>query len=250
MLELRDLRAAYGGAEVLHGISLKIGSGEMVALLGANGAGKTTTLAAILRLTPPEGPRLLHGTLSIEGSSLLPLPTHRVVREKGVVLVPEGRHIFGNLSVEENLRLATYGRRDRDGVNRDMERTFALFPRLKERRHQRGDTLSGGEQQMLAMGRALMTRFRILLLDEPSMGLSPLLMQETFRVLSRLHESGSTLLVVEQNARVALRHATRGIVLEHGQITLEGPAGTLRDDPAIQKAYLGKVPPTQGSPPP
>jgi branched-chain amino acid transport system ATP-binding protein len=170
---------------------------------------------------------------------LLPMAAHIIVARHGIGLVPEGRHIFGNLTVFENLKIATYARKDADQIQRDYDRVFSLFPRLADRRHQRGDTLSGGEQQMLAMGRAFMSGVRFILLDEPSMGLAPLLMQELFRVLKQLNETGVTILVVEQNAHIALSYAHRAYVLEAGQIVMEGPAKELARDPEVRKAYLG-----------
>ncbi len=239
MLEVSDLHVRYGNIEALHGISFHVKAGEMVALLGANGAGKTTTLMSIMRLPPPEGPIVSRGSITYHDTDLLPVAPHAVVAHHGIGLVPEGRHIFGNLSVYENLKLATYARNDQDQIQRDYKRVFSLFPRLAERRHQRSDTLSGGEQQMLAMGRAFMSGVRFILLDEPSMGLSPLLMQELFRVLKELNEGGTTILVVEQNAHLALRYSHRAYVLEAGRIVMEGPSRQLAENPDIKKAYLG-----------
>ncbi len=239
MLEVDNLHVRYGNIEALHGISFRVEEGEMVALLGANGAGKSTTLMSIMRLAPPDGPVVTAGRITYQGTDLLPVPAHNVVVKHGIGLVPEGRHIFGNLTVFENLKLATYARRDDAGIAQDYERVFSLFPRLRDRRHQRGDLLSGGEQQMLAMGRAFMTGVRFILLDEPSMGLAPFLMQELFRVLKELNEAGTTILVVEQNARIALRYAHRAYVLESGQIVMQGPAAELARNAEIQKAYLG-----------
>jgi branched-chain amino acid transport system ATP-binding protein len=239
MLEVKNLHVRYGNIEALHGISFQVAKGEMVALLGANGAGKSTTLMSIMRLPPPEGPVVVSGSIRYDAVDLLPVPPHAVVGQYGIGLVPEGRHIFGNLTVSENLKLATYARKDAEQIARDYERVFALFPRLADRRHQRGDTLSGGEQQMLAMGRAFMSGVRCILLDEPSMGLAPLLMQELFRVLKALNESGTTILVVEQNAHLALKHAHRAYVLEAGRIVLEGSSQEVANNPEIQKAYLG-----------
>lgn len=207
--------------------------GEIVALIGANGAGKSTTLRAISRLIPVHSGKILY-----DGKNLLELAPHDVVR-LGVAHVPEGRRIFGNLTVMENLKLAAYNRKDREGIARDFERIFALFPRLAERKEQRGDTLSGGEQQMLAVARALMTRGRLMLLDEPSMGLAPVLMRDLFAVLREINEAGTTILLVEQNARMALKFAQRCYVLETGNIVLEGPSSELANNPAVQAAYLG-----------
>ena len=239
MLEVSDLHVKYGIIEALHGISFRVNKGEIVALLGANGAGKSTTLMSIMRLPPPEGPLVSKGEIKFNGTSLLPVPAHTLVSRYGIGLVPEGRHIFGNLTVYENLKLATFARKDREQIQRDYDRVFALFPRLADRKSQRGDLLSGGEQQMLAIGRAFMCGVGFVLLDEPSMGLSPLLMIELFRVLKELNESGTTILVVEQNARIALKFAHRAYVLEAGRIVLEGEAHDLSKNPEIQRAYLG-----------
>ncbi len=239
MLEVNDLHVKYGNIEALHGISFRVEEGEIVALLGANGAGKSTTLMSVMRMPPPEGPQVTRGEIRFNGTDLLPVAAHTLVAKHGIGLVPEGRHIFGNLSVFENLKLATYARTDKDQVEKDYERVFALFPRLADRRTQRGELLSGGEQQMLAIGRAFMSGVRFILLDEPSMGLSPLLMQELFRVLKEINESGTTILVVEQNARIALKYAHRAYVLEAGKIVLEGSADALANNSEIQKAYLG-----------
>ncbi|OQX13391.1 MAG: ABC transporter ATP-binding protein [Desulfobulbaceae bacterium A2] len=239
MLEVTNLHVRYGTQEALHGVSLQLRQGEIVALLGANGAGKSTTLMSIMRLPPPEGPLVTSGAIRCRDVDLLPVPAHLVVARHGIGLVPEGRHIFGNLTVLENLKLATYARKDGERIKADYQRVFSLFPRLADRRQQRSDTLSGGEQQMLAMGRAFMSGVRCILLDEPSMGLSPLLMQEMFRVLQELNEAGTTILVVEQNARIALKYAHRGYVMESGRIVMEGSAAELANDAAIRKAYLG-----------
>jgi branched-chain amino acid transport system ATP-binding protein len=239
MLEVENLHVRYGNIEALHGISFRVDEGEMVALLGANGAGKSTTLMSIMRLPPPEGPVVTSGRITFDGADLVPVPAHNIVVKFGIGLVPEGRHIFGNLTVLENLKLATYARKDAAKIAHDYERVFSLFPRLADRKHQRGDTLSGGEQQMLAMGRAFMTGVRFILLDEPSMGLAPFLMQELFRVLKELNNAGTTILVVEQNARIALKYAHRAYVLEAGQVVVQGEAEELARNPEIQKAYLG-----------
>lgn len=239
MLEVIDLHVRYGSIEALHGISFTVREGEMVALLGANGAGKTTTLHTLMRLPPPEGPVVTKGTIRFRGADLLDAAPHEVVAVHGISLVPEGRHIFGNITVMENLHIATFARKDRAAIKQDLDRVFGLFPRLADRKNQRADTLSGGEQQMLAMGRAFMSGVRWILLDEPSMGLSPLLMQELFRVLKELNETGTTILVVEQNAHLALRYAHRAYVLETGRIVMEGPAHELAQNPEIKKAYLG-----------
>jgi branched-chain amino acid transport system ATP-binding protein len=236
LLKVEDLRVSYGHIKAVQGISFEVGEGEIVAIIGANGAGKTTTLHAISRVIPVEP----GSTMVYMDKNLLDYPPYLVVNELGISQVPEGRHIFGNLTVMENLRLATYGhRRDKEGIEKDFERVFALFPRLAERQNQPGDTLSGGEQQMLAVGRALMSRGKLMLLDEPSMGLAPLLMRDLFQVLREINEEGTTILLVEQNARMALQFAQRGYVLEAGRIVLEGPCEELATDPQVQAAYLG-----------
>ncbi len=241
LLEVKNLSVRYGNIEALHGISFHVGPGEIVTLIGANGAGKTTTLHSITRLPPPEAPRVTGGDILYQGQSLLNTPPHVLVAELGVALVPEGRHIFGNLTVEENLKLATYSRRKEslEEVNRGYDRVFELFPRLAERRKQRSEQLSGGEQQMLAVGRALMTKPNLLLLDEPSMGLAPLLMYEMFRTLKKLNQEGLTILLIEQNARLALRFAHRAYVLDTGEITAQGDSEAIMEDPKVKKAYLG-----------
>ncbi|CAI3232398.1 ABC transporter ATP-binding protein [Desulfovibrio legallii] len=238
LLEVENLYAGYGKIEALHGISFHVEKGEIVTLIGANGAGKSTTLKAIMRLPPPESPTVLNGDIRFNGASILKTEPHHVVAHLRMDLVPEGRHIFGNLTVNENLKLATWTRKD-DDIQKDMERVFELFPRLRERMHQRSDTLSGGEQQMLAVGRALMTRCSVLLLDEPSMGLSPLLMYDMFRTLKKLNSEGLTVVVVEQNARLALQVADRGYVLDTGSIVASGTAAELAATPEIKAAYLG-----------
>ena len=239
MLEVKNLHVSYGSIEALHGISFTVNKGEIVAMLGANGAGKSTTLMSIMRLPPPEAPRVTQGEIFYKGENLLPVPPHTVVAQKGVGLVPEGRHIFGNLTVLENLKMATFARRDLEQIKRDYERVFSLFPRLADRRNQRSESLSGGEQQMLAVGRAFMSGVDFILLDEPSMGLAPVLMLEMFRVLKELNDTGTTILLVEQNAHLALKYAHRAYVLESGQIVMEGQAQELAKDPRIEKAYLG-----------
>ncbi|BAS28550.1 ABC transporter ATP-binding protein [Limnochorda pilosa] len=233
LLEVRGLRVRYGAIEALHGIDLSVGEGEIVTLIGANGAGKTTTLRAISRLVAPRS-----GEVRFAGADLARLPAHRLV-QLGICHVPEGRGIFANLTVLENLLLATYGRRDRPKVSQDLERVFGLFPRLDERKAQLAGTLSGGEQQMLAVGRALMTRGRLMLLDEPSMGLAPVLVEEIFETLAAINRDGTTLLLVEQNAHQALRLAHRGYVLETGTIQAAADAATLARDPEVRRAYLG-----------
>ena len=239
LLEIENLVVRYGAIEALHGISFHVEEREIVALIGANGAGKTTTLHTIMRLPPPEAPRVISGDIKLRGQSLLKVEPHDVVRKLDVALVPEGRHIFGNLSVMENLTLATYSRPQDESIQRDLDQVFSLFPRLAERKKQRSESLSGGEQQMLAVGRALMSRCNFLLLDEPSMGLAPLLMYELFRTLKHLNEQGLTLLVVEQNAKVALQFSNRGYVMDTGAIVMQGRSVDMMDDPEVRKAYLG-----------
>lgn len=239
MLSVTNLKVRYGNTEALHGISFSVDKGEIVTLIGANGAGKTTTLLSIARLGPPEGPKIISGDISYNGQSLLNVPPHEIVTRMRMALAPEGRHIFGNLTVEENLTLATYARTDMDNVKRDYERVYMLFPRLVERRKQRSESLSGGEQQMLAVGRALMTGADFIMLDEPSMGLAPLLMYDMFRALKELNSQGMTLLLIEQNARIALQFAHRGYVLDTGAIVASGNARELMDNPDVKKAYLG-----------
>ena len=238
LLEVENLYAGYGKIEALHGISFHVNEGEIVTLIGANGAGKSTTLKAVMRLTPPESPTVFSGDIRFKGKSILKTEAHNVVAHLKMDLVPEGRHIFGNLTVHENLKLATWTRKG-SGIEKDMDRVFDLFPRLQERMHQRSDTLSGGEQQMLAIGRALMTDCSVILLDEPSMGLSPLLMYDMFRTFKKLNSQGLTVVVVEQNARLALQVADRGYVLDTGSIVAQGTAAELADTPEIKAAYLG-----------
>ena len=239
MLKIENLHVCYGNIEALHGISLHVDEGEMVALLGANGAGKSTTLMSIMRLPPPEAPRVTQGRILYNGVDLLPVPPHQVVAKYGIGLVPEGRRVFGNLTVYENLKLATYARKDTAQVARDYQRVFSLFPRLADRKNQRVETLSGGEQQMLATGRAFMCGAKFILLDEPSMGLAPLLMQELFRVLEEVNRMGTTIFVVEQNAHIALKYAHRAYLLEAGFIVKEGSAQEIASHPDMRKAYLG-----------
>lgn len=234
LLEIRDLQVYYGNIRALNGISFGVDEGEIVCIIGANGAGKSTTLRTISRLIPART-----GSMIYQGKDLFKYSPEKVVSELGISHVPEGRHIFGNLTVMENLELATYARKDKEEIERDYKRVFELFPRLEERKDQRSETLSGGEQQMLAVARALMTKGKIMLLDEPSMGLAPVLMQELFRVLKEINEQGVTILLVEQNARMALKFASRGYVLETGNLVLEGTSEELADNPDVKKAYLG-----------
>ncbi|PZN13120.1 MAG: ABC transporter ATP-binding protein [Bacillota bacterium] len=233
LLEVEDLTVIYGAIRAVNGISLTVGEGEVVALIGANGAGKTTTLRAISRLVPSQG------AIRFAGRDLTRLRPHEVTA-LGVVHVPEGRGIFPRLTVMENLELATWTRRrDREGIRRDLRMVFDLFPRLEERRHQLASTLSGGEQQMLALGRALMLRGRLMLLDEPSMGLAPILVKEIFSVIKEISAAGTTILLVEQNAHAALKIAHRSYVLETGSVVLSGPAQAVAANPRVKAAYLG-----------
>ena len=239
LLEVENLAVKYGNIQALRGISFHVREGEIVTLIGANGAGKTTTLYSIARLQPPEAPRVIAGDIRLRGHSLLDTRPDQVVSRLQVALVPEGRRIFGTLTVEENLQLATYARAKGADLAHDFQRVFDLFPRLAERRKQRSESLSGGEQQMLAVGRALMTGCRFLLLDEPSMGLAPVLKYELFRTLKRLNEEGLTLLLVEQNASLALQLAHRGYVLDTGRVVASGTGAQLLGNPEVKKAYLG-----------
>ena len=239
LLEIKNLYVKYGNIEALHGISFTVNRGEIVTLIGANGAGKTTTLHTITRVPPPEGPKVTQGDILYEGKSILNVEAHKVVQDLKIALSPEGRHIFGNLTVEENLQLATYARNDTDKIQEDFKRVYDLFPRLYERRKQRSESLSGGEQQMLSVGRAFMTGANFIMLDEPSMGLAPLLMYDMFRALKELNSHGMTLLLIEQNARIALQFAHRGYVLDTGAIVASGNARELMDNPDVKKAYLG-----------
>jgi len=233
LLEVRDLHVYYGQIHALKGVSLEVGAGEIVTLIGANGAGKTTTLRTISGLLRPRA-----GSVWFEGEELSRLPPHEIVR-RGVVQVPEGRRIFGQLTVMENLEMGAFVRTDRNGIQEDLERVFSLFPRLKERVGQVAGTLSGGEQQMLAIARGLMARPRVLLMDEPSMGLAPVLVEQIFEVIREINRQGTTILLVEQNAFMALEIANRGYVMETGTIALSGRAHELRENPDVKRAYLG-----------
>ena len=234
-LEIENLRVSYEKIKALQGIDFQVDRGEIVCMIGANGAGKSTTLQAISRLVPVEP-----GTkMAFNGKDLLKYPADRVVSELGISHVPEGRRLFGNMTILENLKLATFARKDGPEIQKDMERVFAIFPRLKEREMQKSGTLSGGEQQMLAIGRAFMSGRQVMLLDEPSMGLAPLLMMDVFKALKAISGEGTTILLVEQNARMALRFAQRGYVLENGIISLEGVSSELISNPQVEKAYLG-----------
>ncbi|MBI3803905.1 MAG: ABC transporter ATP-binding protein [Nitrospirae bacterium] len=236
MLSIEDLHASYGPVSILKGISLQVEAGEVVALIGANGAGKTTTLMAISGLVPNRS-----GRITFCGEEVSALPPHRIV-ERGICQVPEGRRIFPRLSIQENLEMGAYLQVDPNIVAEDLRQVFALFPVLKERRFQRGGTLSGGEQQMLAIGRALMSRPKLLLLDEPSLGLSPLMAEKIFEMIKEIRRQGKTILLVEQNAHAALKLADRGYVMETGQIVLTDQALHLLENPRVQSAYLGGGP--------
>jgi len=234
MLEVEDIHTYYGNIQALRGISLNVQKGEIVTLIGANGAGKSTTLNTISGILKPRQGRIL-----LDGEDITHLPAHEIVA-RGISQAPEGRRIFGRLTVLENLEMGAFLRRDKEEIRREMERVFALFPRLAERRKQVGGTLSGGEQQMLAIGRALMARPSILLLDEPSMGLAPLLVQEIFSIIAEINREGTTLLLVEQNAHLALSIAARAYVLQGGRIALEGPSADVAANPEVRRAYLGE----------
>ena len=235
MLSVENLHVSYGQIKALHGINFRIDEGEIVCIIGANGAGKSTTLRAISRLVPVEKP----SKITFSGHNLLDYTADKVVSDLGISHVPEGRRLFGNLTVMENLRLATFARKDKDQIEKDLQRVFAIFPRLEERMTQKSGTLSGGEQQMLAVGRAFMSGRKVMLLDEPSMGLAPLLMMDVFNALKEINAEGTTILLVEQNARLALKFAQRGYVLETGSIVLEGNSEDLLNDPEVKRAYLG-----------
>jgi branched-chain amino acid transport system ATP-binding protein len=234
ILELRGVSSGYGAIEAVRGIDLRVDKGEIVTLIGANGAGKSTTLRNIVGLV-----QVRSGDVIFEGQRLNGIPTHKVTA-MGISLVPEGRAIFANLTVQDNLELGAYLRRDRDGKAEDQERIFNLFPRLRERRRQEAGTLSGGEQQMLAIGRAMMARPRVLLLDEPSLGLAPLLVHTILEAIDQINREGVTVLLVEQNANAALRHSHRAYVLETGSIVMEGPSAEVAADPRVKAAYLGE----------
>jgi branched-chain amino acid transport system ATP-binding protein len=234
MLNLDNVSVNYGAIEALTGISLHVEQGEVVTLIGANGAGKTTTLRTITGLLIPRA-----GKVSFEGEDISGRPTHRLVAQ-GISMSPEGRGVFANLTVRENLQMGAYLNKNKRQVAEDMERSFHMFPRLKEREAQKAGTLSGGEQQMLAMGRALMSRPRLLLLDEPSLGLAPLVVHTIFEAIDEIRGKGTTILLVEQNAHAALKHSDRAYVLETGRIVMEGPSKELAADPGIKEAYLGE----------
>ncbi|MDD6143255.1 MAG: ABC transporter ATP-binding protein [bacterium] len=234
MLEVKDLVVSYGGIEALKGISFKVNEGEIATLIGANGAGKSTTLRAITSLVPVKG-----GSILYDGQDITHLDTQKIV-EKGIALVPEGRRVFANLTVLENLKIGAYLRKDKGEIEKDIKYIYSLFPRLEERSWQLAGTLSGGEQQMLAVGRAMMTRPRMIMMDEPSLGLAPLVVKDIFSIIKRLREEGITILLIEQNANAALGAADYGYVMETGRISLSGTGQELLTNKSVQEAYLGK----------
>ena len=234
MLEVKDLHVFYGVIQALKGISFEVNQGEVIALIGANGAGKTTTLQTLTGLLSAK-----QGSIIFEGKDITKTPAHKIV-QMGIAHVPEGRRVFADLSVYDNLRMGAYTRKDKDELAASLESVYKRFPRLEERKNQRAGTLSGGEQQMLAMGRALMSKPRLIVMDEPSMGLSPIFVNEIFDIIQSVSDSGTTVLLVEQNAKKALSIADRAYVLETGKITLEGKAEDLLHDESVQKAYLGE----------
>jgi branched-chain amino acid transport system ATP-binding protein len=233
LLEVKDVHAYYGNIHALKGISLEVEEGEIVSLIGGNGAGKTTTLRAISGLLPPR-----HGTITLAGEDLSQYKAHQLVSQ-GIAMVPEGRGVFARLTVLENLEMGAYHRNDKEGIKKDLHEMYELFPRLQERKNQVAGTLSGGEQQMLATARALMSRPRVLLMDEPSMGLAPVLVEAIFSIIEDINREGTTVLLVEQNAHMALQIANRGYVLQTGEIVLQDSAAALRRNEMVQKAYLG-----------
>ena len=235
LLEIKNIHSYYGNIHALKGVSLTVEEGEVVTLIGSNGAGKTTTLRSINGILPPR-----EGRIVFRGEEIQGLPAHAMIT-KGIAQSPEGRKIFSRMTVLENLEMGAYHRNDRSGIAEDMDRVFDLFPRLKERVKQEAGTMSGGEQQMLAIGRALMSRPKLLLLDEPSMGLAPVLVERIFQTVEEINKQGTTILLVEQNANVALEVATRGYVLETGTIVNAAPAEKLREDPKVREAYLGEI---------
>lgn len=235
MLRIKDLNVYYGGIHALKGISLNVAEEKVITLIGANGAGKSTLLRTVTGLVTAAG-----GSIKFFGREILGMPTHRITQE-GIAMAPEGRKVFVNVSVHENLLMGAYNRVDRGEIQKDIEMVFKTFPRLKERAHQSAGTLSGGEQQMLAVGRALMSRPKLLLLDEPSLGLAPLLIREVFRIIRKINQEGTTILLIEQNAMAALNVADYGYVLETGEIVLEGTGKDLLRDERVRKAYLGET---------
>jgi branched-chain amino acid transport system ATP-binding protein len=233
LLEVSDIRARYGAIEALKGVSLTVEEGEVVTLIGSNGAGKSTTLRSISGLTPASA-----GTVTFDGEDITRVPAHEIV-VRGIALSPEGRHCFARMTVRENLELGAHRRTKGPEIAQDLERVFELFPRLQERERQKAGTMSGGEQQMLAIGRALMARPKLLMLDEPSMGIAPILVARIYETIGEINKSGVAILLVEQNANYALDVSTRGYVLETGRVVLLGDSAKLRDDPEVQRAYLG-----------
>jgi branched-chain amino acid transport system ATP-binding protein len=233
LLEVKDVHTFYGNIEALKGISIEVEEGECVTLIGSNGAGKSTTLRSISGLTPPR-----QGSIRFQDREITETPPQEIV-SMGVALSPEGRHVFSRMTVYENLMLGAYLRRDEGGIKEDLDRVFSLFPRLKERERQKGGTMSGGEQQMLAIGRALMAQPTLLLLDEPSMGIAPILVQRIYETIAEINKQGTTILLVEQNANFALDVSKRAYVLETGSVTLSDQSAALRENPEVQKAYLG-----------
>ncbi|MBN1313356.1 MAG: ABC transporter ATP-binding protein [Anaerolineae bacterium] len=234
LLEVRDIHTYYGNIHALNGISLSVEKGEIVTLIGGNGAGKSTALNTICGITPARS-----GSVLLSGKEITKMPPHKIV-EQGITQAPEGRRIFSRLTVRENLEMGAYTQKDKDKIRQSLEQVFEIFPRLKERERQPGGTLSGGEQQMLAIGRAMMANPRILLLDEPSMGLAPILVQEIYAIIERLHGQGTTILLVEQNAQMALSICSRGYVLQTGEIVLSGSGEELLANEMVRKAYLGE----------
>lgn len=234
ILEVKDLKVSYGGIEALKGIDFYVNEGEIVTLIGANGAGKSTTLRAIMSLVMPSNGSILHDDVDITK-----MDTQKIV-DRGVVLVPEGRRVFPNLTVLENLHMGAYLRKDKAGVEEDIKHVYSLFPRLEERNWQLAGTLSGGEQQMLAVGRALMAKPKVIMMDEPSLGLAPLVVKDIFSIIRKINEEGTTVLLIEQNANAALKIANRGYVMETGRITMTGTGAELLANEAIREAYLGK----------
>ena len=234
MLEIQDLKVNYGGIEALKGVSFNVNEGEIVTLIGANGAGKSTTLRAIMQVVSAAS-----GSIRYNGEDIGRLTTDQIV-SRGIVLVPEGRRVFPNLTVLENLRIGAYLRNDKENIEKDIRHVYSLFPRLNERHWQMAGTLSGGEQQMLAVGRALMAKPRLIMMDEPSLGLAPLVVKDIFSIIRRINEDGVTVLLIEQNANAALKLADRGYVLQTGSVTMTGTGSDLLNDKSVQEAYLGK----------
>ncbi|KVU38182.1 ABC transporter ATP-binding protein [Burkholderia ubonensis] len=234
MLKIKGLQVNYGGIQAVKGVDMEVRQGELVTLIGANGAGKTTTMKAITGLKPYSA-----GDIEYDGKSIKGVPTHELLK-RGLAMVPEGRGIFARMSIIENMQMGAYLRNDADGIKKDVDRMFGFFPRLKERATQLAGTLSGGEQQMLAMSRAILSKPKLLLLDEPSMGLSPIMVEKIFEVVREISKEGITVLLVEQNARLALQAADRGYVMDSGTVTMEGDAKQMLDDPKVRAAYLGE----------